>query len=83
MPQLAPIVKSQYTDEERAIAAGYLLHMREGLLKALASTKRADEITLDGEFIKTYRYYRIGEAWSRFYLFWLGYETPKNQLYTP
>ena len=83
MPQLAPVVKETYTDEERAVIAGYLLGKRRGLLQALASTERATEINVDGYFVKTYRYYRIGEAWSRFYLYWAGYETGKDQLYTP
>jgi hypothetical protein len=83
MPQLAPVVKTQYTDEERAVIAGYLLHRRQGLLKALASVDLANEISVDGYFVKTFRYYKIAEAWNRFELFWIGYETPKNQLYTP
>lgn len=83
MPQLAPIVKDTYTDDERAIIAGYLLGKRQGILKALESTDKMQETNVDGYFIKTYRYYRIGESWSRFYLYWIGYETAKNQLYTP
>lgn len=83
MAQYAPVVKDQYTDEERAVIAGYLLKRRNGLLKALASTNKADEINIDGFFTKTYRYYRSAESWNRFELYWVGYEVPKDGTYTP
>lgn len=83
MPQLAPVVKDQYTDEERAVIAGYLLRQRAGTLQALASSDRY--ATLDNGYapVRQQRYYRDAESYSRFLLYWIGYEVQKGQLYNP
>lgn len=85
MPNLAPVVKysTAYTDEERAIIAGYLLRQRQGTLDALASSVRGAEITTDIGQENQRRYYQICEAYSRFLLFWAGYQVEKNQMYAP
>lgn len=81
MPQFAPVVKQTYTDEERAIIAGYLLRQRAGTLEALASAKVSVTLYEVDYSINQRRYYRDAESYSRFLLYWIGYETPKDQLY--
>lgn len=81
--QLSPIVKkvSQYTDEERAIIAGYLLKQRAGTLLASQSSERGAQLELDIGLDKQAVYYRNAEAYSRFLLYWAGYPVHKDRMY--
>lgn len=80
---LAPVSKrpSEYTDEERAVIAGYLLRQRAGTLKALSSSERGATITTDIGQENQRRFYQIGEAYSRMLLYRIGYEVEKNMMY--
>jgi hypothetical protein len=80
---LAPVVlrPSEYTDEERAVIAGYLLRQRHGTLAALSSSERGAVITSDIGQEQQRRYYQICEAYSRFLLYWIGYAVNKNKMY--
>lgn len=82
---LAPVVKkpSEYTDEERAIAAGVMIWWRKGILQALASATREMEIATDEGRENMRRYYQNLERGNRFVLYWLGYETFRNRMYAP
>lgn len=81
--QLAPVVRRgpQYSDEERAVIAGYLLQQRRGTLQALSSSSREMEIDTEFGRYNQLRYYQICEAYSRFLLYWIGYEVNKGQMY--
>ncbi len=83
MPNLAPVVMRgpQYSDEERAIIAGYLLQMRQGVLRALSSSARYVEITTDYGAMKQLAFYQIEEQYSRFLLYWIGYPVEKGNMY--
>lgn len=81
MATLPPDVRKNYTDEERAIIAGYLLHQRLGTLKALSSTTKGAEIETDIGLQEHAKYYSNCESYSRFLLYWLGYEVQRNMMY--
>lgn len=80
---LAPVVKSgtQYTDEERAVIAGYLLKMRQGTLTALDSSERGEKIQTDIGLQNQVKYYSNCEQYSRFLLYWIGYEVMRKRMY--
>jgi hypothetical protein len=80
---LPPVVKpiGQYTPEERAVIAGFLLRMRQGTLSALAAADRGVEITTEYGMINQRWYYQICEQYSRFLLYDAGYPTAKNRMY--
>jgi hypothetical protein len=80
---LAPVVQSAglYTPEEKAVIAGFLLRQRQGTLQALASSERGAQITTDIGQENQRRYYQICEAYSRFLLDKVGYQTAKNRMY--
>lgn len=81
MPNLAPVVKQTYTDEERAVIAGYLLRQRAGTLQALSSTERWMEITTDIGPQRGVKYYSNCESYSRFLLYWIGYTVNRKEMY--
>jgi hypothetical protein len=83
MPQeiLPPLVKSEYTARDRAIIAGYLIKMRAGTLRALTSVGAATVGATSGWAEGNQRYYRDAERYSRYLLYWLGYETEKGRNY--
>lgn len=81
MAQLAPVVKRKYTDEERAVIAGYLLGKRAGVLKALSSSFRYAELTKEFGAENQLRYYQLAEAFTRWELYWIGYTVQKDQMY--
>lgn len=79
--QLAPVVKRTYTDEERAVIAGFLLRQRAGTLKALSSSDRYALITTDYGSVNQQRYYRDCEQYSRFLLAKISYPVAKGAMY--
>lgn len=81
MANLAPVVKQTYTDEERAVIAGYLLRQRDGTLRALASTERWMQITTDVGPQNGVKYYSNCESYSRFLLYVIGYQVKKGTMY--
>lgn len=83
MPNLAPVVKQTYTDHERAVIAGYLLHQRAGTLQALSSANRGLQITTEWGTENQLRHYKTCEGYSRFLLYWIGYQVEKGQMYVP
>ena len=80
-PAPVALKPSQYTDDERAVIAGYLLAQRAGTLQALSSSELGAVITTDIGQEEQRRYYQVCEAYSRFLLYWIGYEVNKNQMY--
>lgn len=83
MPFPPPEPFRMYTGDERALIAGYILHMREGILKAADSTGSPPAgSTLDwGE--GSYNYWENAEAVTRWLLYWIGYPVRKGKLYVP
>lgn len=83
MPYPPPIWDGRPTDEIRSWIAGYLVHHREGTLKALDSYRQVLPRN-PPEFIEPYlKYYQDAEAYSRFLLYWLGYPVAKDSNYVP
>lgn len=84
MPQQPPFVPMLgYTDEQRSLIAGFLLHFREGTLKALASLGSVKAGITSGMAEAEYRYYVHAEAYSRQLLFYVGYPVAKDEMYAP
>lgn len=79
----APVVKRgpDYPDDIRAEIAGYLLHMREGTLRALESSERGAKIQTDIGLQNQAKYYSNCEEYSRFLLYWIGYEVMRKRMY--
>lgn len=80
---LPPVVRPHYSDEEAAIIAGYLIYHRDTLLLALESTTHAEITRPDYPGASGAEYYRHAEAYSRYLLYWIGYETGTNQQWAP
>jgi hypothetical protein len=78
---LTPVVKSEYTARERAIIAGYLIGKRAGVLRALSSVGAATAGATSGWAEGNQRYYRDAERYSRFLLYYVGYEVEKGKNY--
>ena len=78
---LPPIVQPPYTDEQRQLIASYLLHMRAGTLSALSSSSRKIEIDSAIGVGRERQYYTNAESYSRFLLYWVGYQVRKNGMY--
>jgi hypothetical protein len=81
MDILPPVIKETYTARERAIIAGYLIRMRSGTLRALASVGSAVQGATAGWAEGNQRYYRDAERYSRYLLYWAGYEVAKGENY--
>jgi len=81
VPQVEPITDKVYTDPERALIAGYLIHMRAGTLQALHSTGHPKLGSTDGWGEGTFRYYQDCERYSRFLLHWIGYDVQRGKNY--
>jgi hypothetical protein len=81
--QLPPLVlrPSEYTDEQRAVAGGYLLGMRSGTLQALASSEKGVLIATDIGLQNQIKYYSNCEEYSRFLLYWIGYQVYRKKMY--
>lgn len=80
---IPPIVKppGQYTDQERAVIAGYLLFMRAGTLSALSSSEQIPKHVGRGFGEQSYWYYADAESYSRFLLNDIGYRVGRRQMY--
>jgi len=72
---------SEYTDDERAVIAGYLLRQRSWTLQALASSDRMAEISTDYGRVNQQRYYQACEQYSRLLLYRIGYAVEKKGMY--
>jgi len=83
MPLPPPTIPDTYTDAERALIAGYLLHHRAGTLQALSSCSSIPAEIDGGSMATCGRYYRDAEAYSRFLLYWIGYPVGKGRMYAP
>jgi hypothetical protein len=81
MDVLPPVIKETYTPAERAIIAGYLIRMRGGTLRALASVGSATQGETSGWAEGNQRYYRDAERYSRYLLYWAGYIVAKGENY--
>jgi len=66
-------MRRRYTDEERALIAGYLLRMRAGTQRAKDSVDRAPPNQTGGWGEGNQRYYRNALQYSSFLLSWIGY----------
>lgn len=78
---LPPDIRQTYTDRERAVIAGYLIRKRVGTLQALRSARSIKPDTTDGWAEGSVQYYQDAEAYSRFLLYWIGYQVGKDQNY--
>lgn len=79
----APLYTGDFTAEERAMVAGFLLHFRRGFLQAADSVVSPGTAAIPGWSGSTRLYFEHAESVTRFLLYWIGYPVKKGLMWEP
>lgn len=77
---MEPIPRGHYSDEERALIAGYLLHMRSGAAQAQTSVSTPPSGSTEGWAEGNQRYWTDALRAIDWLLYWIGYRPDGSEI---
>lgn len=80
--QYPPIFDRNYTTRDKAVIAGFLLHFREGYLRALESVSGPEADQIPSWKARQTQYYQDAESITRYLLCEVGYPVEKGDVWT-
>lgn len=79
----APLYTGDFSDDERSLIAGFILHFRRGILQAAESVGAEAAQQLPEWSARSQAYFANAESVTRFLLYEIGYPVQKGQMWSP
>lgn len=81
MPNQPPIWAPPLSGRDAALVAGFILHYRQGILWARDTLDLVTPGIFDEWVQAEQRFFKDGERWTRFLLYYTGYDVGKDLMW--